>query len=47
MRHVEMKMYTIMLGVTTWIQENAFLGKHQHRITFGFMKTTAVNGAYQ
>ena len=45
--HVEMKIYTNALGGATWSQENAFLEKLPCRITFGFIKTTAVNGAYQ
>ena len=43
---VEMTSYTITPGGTTWIQENAFLGKRPRRITFGFIKASAVNGAY-
>ena len=41
-----MKTYTIAPGGATWIQENAFLGKLPRRITFGFIKASAVNGAY-
>ena len=45
-RHVEMKTYTIAPDGTTWIQENDFLGKLPRRITFAFIKASAVNGAY-
>ena len=33
-------------GGAMWIQENAFLGKLPRHITFGFIKASAVNGAY-
>ena len=33
-------------GGATWIQENTVPGKLSRRITFGFIKASAINGVY-
>ena len=45
-RRIEQRIFSISNNITSWSQENIIIGQLPRRISFGFVRTSAVHGAY-